>query len=324
MFSLAIPEMEIHMSGEPIGIFISPQGQLTPFKIKTKGSRYFVKNNGKVKGLFTVNNKYRYSWGKTSVYFFAQQETNQIDPVLVEKLNNWKKRNGLTEIKNKDVKHGRKLRTLLKQKDATDQINNLKKEETAKSDEIKNLVDEVDKGIKEDIKQLRDLHGKDVNPTNTEKGLILINHLKELGKFDDVEYAKYMDKVEKGTYTFDMLLDEMREKYDVQVSEPLDLNVEDFIQDLGAANASDLAGFMQDQIQGRKGLKDLTPVPVKSFMTGGIIIALLVGGAVLLAVGAPYITGESAIPTGGEGGLKMPWDLLGGFLFSLKSHLGMI
>lgn len=307
------------MSNEPIAIFFTPDGKIFAHKIKARGSKYFVKNNNNVKGIFTLNNKYRKTWGKTSVYFYATQETNAIDLQLIDKINRWKKKNSLTEIKRKDVKHGSKLRTLYKQKDKANALQKLKDEESVKSDLIKEEVNSVETSINTKLNELRTQHNKDIVTTNAEKGLMLLSHLREIKMIDDVEYAKYLDKVERNTYTFDILLDEMREKYDVQVSEPLDITVEDFIQDLGAQSAPELAGFVQDLKQNKRGLKDLTPAPVKSFISGGIIIAIMIGAVLLIAVGAPYLTGSSTIPTGGEGGLKMPWDMFTGkFLGALK------
>lgn len=311
--------MEIHASNEPVGLFITPDSNIYAYKIKAKGTRYFVKNNSKIKGIYTINKKYSLKWGKTPVYFFATQETNNIDPVMIDRINKWKKSNGLTEIKRKDVKHGRRLRLLSKQKDAGMALTQIKQEESIQADEIKKEVDKVDAEIRARLEMLKSQHNKEINSTNAEKGLMLLAYLKDIKMIDDVEFDNYLLKMETNTYTFDMLLDDMREKHNVDVSQPLDLNVDDFIQDLGAQSAPDLAGFCQDTIKGKKGLKDLTPAPVKAFMSAGLLLALLIGGAILLAVGAPYLTGSSTIPTGGEGGLKMPWDMFAGqFLAGLK------
>ena len=311
--------MEIHMSNEPVGLFITPDNNIYAYKIKAKGSRYIVKNNSKIKGIYTINKKYSLKWGKTPIYFFASQQTNNIDPIMIDKINKWKRSNGLTEIKTKDVKHGRRLRLLLKQKSKTEAIREIRKDETEAATEIKKEVDKVDAEIRQRLETLKAQHNKEINSTNAEKGLMLLAYLKDIKQIDENEFDVYMEKVETNKYTFDMLLDDMREKHNVDVSEPLDLSVDDFIQDLGAQSAPDLAGFCQDVIKGKKGLKDLTPAPVKAFMPAGILLALMIGGAILIVILAPYITGDTVIPSGGEGGLKMPWDMFAGkFLGALK------
>lgn len=308
------------MSNEPIAFFFTPDGKIILHKIQARGTKFFVKNNKNVKGIYTLNNKYRKTMGKTSCYFYATQETNNIDPVLVDKLNKWKSKNGLTEVKRKDVKHGSKLRTLFKQKEKKQEIiENLKKEESEKANEIKSEVNMVDQQISQRLDQLKQQHNKEINTTNAEKGFMLLAHLKEIGKIDQVEFDKYLDKVEKNTYTFDMLLDDMREKHDVQVSEPLDINVEDFIQDLGAQSAPELAGFCQDIIKAKRGLKDLTPAPVKAFMPAGILLALIIGGMIAAVLGFQYLGSGSGIPSSESIGIKMPWEMFGGqFLAALK------
>lgn len=324
MFSFTIPTMEIHASGEPIAIFFTTTGKILCYKIKTKG-RYFVKNNSKVRGIYSLNNKYRYSWGKTSVYFFAAQETNQIDPILINELNNYLRKNQLTELRRKDVKHGSHLRLLLKQKKTIAQsLNQIKSEEEKNDEELKKSIAEVETGINERITELKEKHNKDIDVPDSEKAYVLLEHLRKLDKIDDIEHAELMNKAANNTLTFDMLVDMLKEKHIVRISEPLNENVEDFIQDLGAQNAADLAGFVQDMRTSKKGLKDLTPAPVKSFMPAGILFAIILGAL----IGIPVIIGqlpamEKALGSGGggAGGMKMPWQLFGGFTFWLQTHL---
>lgn len=319
MFSTSVPEMEIHMSTEPVGLFILPDGEWVFHKIKKhKGSKFFVKNNKKVRGIFKINSKYRGRIGKTPCYAFVAQEPNSVDLGLIDRLNGWKKANGLTQIRSKDIKHGRKLRTLLRQNEK-EPISKIKQDEEKEAKEIKEAVDAVEQSIEKKVETIKKQHKKNIKPSNVERGFILLEYLKEIKKIDDAEYAKYMDLVEKNTYTFDMLLEEMREKHDVQVSEALDLNVEDFIQDLGSQDAEALASFVQDLRQDKKGLKDLTPAPVKSFMPAGILLALMIGIPIAIVVLVPLVSGGNFLGGGGEGGLKMPWDMFSGkFLDALK------
>lgn len=324
LFSLSIPTMEIHMSGEPIAIFFTTTNKIFCYKIKTRG-RYFVKNNSHIKGIYSLNNKYRYSWGKTSVYFFAVQETNQIDPILINELNNYLRTNQLTELRRKDVKHGSHLRLLLKQKKTIAQsINQIKSEEEKNDEDLKNVINEVETGIEDRITELKEKHNKDIDVPDSEKSYVLLEHLRKIDKIDDIEYADLSNKTSNNTLTFDMLVDMLKEKHIVRISEPLNENVEDFIQDLGAQNAADLAGFVQDMRTSKKGLKDLTPAPVKSFMPAGILFAIILGAL----IGIPVIIGqlpamEKALGShgGGAGGMKMPWQLFGGFTFWLQTHL---
>lgn len=325
LFSVSVPLLELHMSNEPIALFISSTGKLLFYKIKTKG-RYFVKNTGQIRGIYSINNKYRYTLGKTSVYFFAAQETNQIDPILINELNNYMIKNQLSELRRKDIKHGSHLRTLLKQKKTVkESIDHIKQTEEANDIALQENVQGVTDAIEKRITDLRQKHQKDLDVSDAERSYVLLEHLKKINKIDDVEYADLLNKAENNTLTFDTLIDELKEKHIVRVSEPLNENVEDFVQDLGAQNAADLAGFVQDLRNNKKGLKDLTPAPVKSFMSAGILFAIILGAL----IGIPVIIGqlpamEKALGQTGHGGMKMPWSgLMGGFDFWLYSHLPM-
>jgi len=325
MLSLSIPEMEIHMSNEPIALIITSEGYIKPFKIIARG-RYFIVNTRRFKGIYTVNNKYRLTWGKTPIYMYAAQETNPIDPVLVDLLNQYKKSNKLAQIKRKDIKHGSRLRILKTQMEASEAIPRLIEEGSAKEDELLKTIDGVKGAIEKRVEDLQKKHNKNIDVDDEQKAYILLKHLKTGNMIDDTEYADFTNKMTANQLSFEMLVDELREKNIVTVSQPLDENVEDFIQDLGAQNAPDLAGFVQDLRVSKKGLKDMTAMPVKSFMSAGIVFALIIGVPIaLIVVAGNWDAIEKMIS--GSGGIKltMPWDLAnkGGFILGLRSLLGI-
>src|SRR3989304_4310259 len=121
MLSMSIPEMEIHMSNEPVALIVTSEGYIKPFKIIGRG-RYFIVNTRRFKGIYTINNKYRLTWGKTPIYMYAAQETNNIDPIIIDELNKYKKKNKLAQIKRKDIRHGARLRILKTQMESSEAI----------------------------------------------------------------------------------------------------------------------------------------------------------------------------------------------------------
>lgn len=316
--------VELHNGAGPLAIFFTTTGKIFAYPIKTKG-RYFVKNNSNVRGIYAINHKYRYTWGKTPVYLFAAQETNQVDPIIINELNLYLRKNQLTELRRKDVKHGSHLRLLLKQKKTIgESIQKIKDDEAEQDISLKENVGEITNAIDNRIKDLREKHQKDLDVPDGQRSYILLEHLRKIGEIDDIELADYSNRAESGMLTFESLVDELKEKHIVTISEPLNQNVEDFIQDLGAANAQDLAGFVQDLVINKKGLKDLTPVPLKSIWGPGMLLALIIGGmigVVLLAQNFGSITSGISSGAGAPGGIKMPWQMFGGFDFWVYSHL---
>lgn len=321
---MSVPLVEIHNSGQPLAMFFTTTGKIFTYPIKTKG-RYFVKNNSNVKGIYSINHKYRYSWNKTPIYLFAAQESNQIDPIMIDQLNRYLKTNQLVELRRKDVKHGSRLRTLMKQnKTIADSITQIKVEEQVKDISLQEKISGITSAVDQRIKDLHDKHDKDLDVPDSQRAFILLEHLKSIGKIDDIEYADLMNKAESGALTFDSLVDELKEKHVVTVSEPLNQNVEDFIQDLGMANAQDLAGFVQDLTINKKGLKDLTPVPLKSVWTPGLLLAVIIGGMIGVVLLGQHF-GEITNAVGNSqasSGIKMPWQIFGGgFVYPLMKHL---
>ena len=101
---------------------------------------------------------------------------------------------------------------------------------------------------------------------------------------------------------------------------------EDFIQDLGSCNAPDLAGHVQDLRTNKKGLKDMTASPVKSFIPASVLFVIILG----VLIGIPIIVSQLPLiesflsknrgDSGGEGVFTMPWDMFG-FIFDLVNHI---
>lgn len=328
LFSTTIPDIEIHMANEPVALFISATGSIKPFKIKTKG-RYFTVNKKDLRGIYTINNKYAYRWGKTPIYFYAVQETNTIDPLLIHELNEFKKKNKLTEIKRKDVKHASRFRTLMQQMRYNDAMTELKKKSQLSDEKLQAGVETVQKQIEKRIEDLKVKHNKAVTITDAQKTYVLLEHLRETQQIDEQQYAELMNKATGNILTFDNLILELRELNIVTISEPLDENVEDFIQDLGSCNAPDLAGHIQDLRNNKKGLKDMTASPVKSFIPASVLFVIILG----VLIGIPIIVSQlplidsylkhSASTGGGGAPFPMPWDLFkgGGFVFNLVNYL---
>lgn len=330
LFSTSVPSIEIHMSNEPIAIMISASGQIKFYKIRSKGRYFTIFDRKGVKGIFTINNKYGYRIGKTPCYFYGIQETNPIDPIIINELNTFKKRNKLTEIKRKDIKHAGRLRILgLQMKDKNMAIDKIKTEANAIDAALQENIDFVDDGIQDRVKTLKEKHSKIVDVTSGQKSYILLEHLRETKQIDDIQYVEFQNKIDGNLLTYDSLIDELRSLNVVSISEPLDENIEDFIQDLGAQSSADLAGFVQDLRTNKKGLKDMTASPVKSFIPASVLFVIIIGfliGIPIIVSQLPLIEAFLKKGSGAAGGQAgNPFENLlnfgGGFIFDLANNI---
>jgi len=323
--SFSFPDMEIHKSKDPIALMITPSGQIRPYIIHAK-DRYFIINERKIRGIFTLNNKYRFSWGRTPVYIYAVPETNPIDPIIIDQLNRYKKMNKLTEITHKDIEHGSRLRILMKQKRPGEAMTQLQQEAEIEGNRMSETVDIVKQQMDQQLHDLKTLHQKDIDVPDSQKGYVLLEHLMQQGLISKLELADLTNKITGGTTTFDNLVDELKHRHLVSVSEPLDENIEDFVQDLGAQNARDMAGFVEGLRNSKKGLKDLTAVPAKAWMPAGYILAIMIGGVIAIPVLlSQWPAIQKAMNSGGGGfslpGVNMEIFTPGGFIFQLASSL---
>lgn len=315
------------MSNEPIALMFLANGQIMPYKIRKKRKYFTILDKKGVKGIYTINNKYRWSWGKTPVYLYAQQETNPIDPIIIDELNKFKKRNKLTEIKRKDVRHASRLRNLITQNKASDSIDLVKAESERKDKELQGNIAGVKDSIDKRIETLKTQHGKDIDISDGQKSTILLEHLKEVKNIDDKQFVEFSNKVDSNVLDYDDLIEELRNLNVVTISEPLDENVEDFIQDLGSQNGAELAGFVDDLRLNKKGLKDMTASPVKAFIPASVLFVIIIGaliGIPIIVSQLPlidnFLKGKAA--EGGQSGNPFENFLgMGGYIFELANNI---
>lgn len=320
MLSTTIPDIEIHLSNDPIALVISA-GYIKPYKITNKGN-YFSINEKRTRGIYTIKGP-GLMWGKTKVYFYHVEETNPIDPVLSSELNHYMKTNELTKITLADVKHGSRLRILSKIVDK-ENPNPLDKVQTEENVKLTNLDSKITEGVTKISKMeddIKEKYEKDISIPPVKKSYMLLDHLLETKQIDDKEYYNFLHKIENHELDFNRLVNYLRDAHVIRVYEPLDVNVETYINELGAQNARELAGFVQDLRNNKKGLADMTSKPATSFLTGGVVLAI--GIVALLAI----VLIPQSLPnaTGGHGGINLnPFTMFGGppkFLLSLLNHL---
>lgn len=314
LLSNTVPQIEIQMSNEPVAFVISGN-QIKTYKIINKGN-YFIINERRTRGIYTIKGT-PLQMGKTSIYFYHVEETNPIDPLMASELNKWVKTNQLTTVTPKDIKQGARLRILSKIDSKVHPIQKLKSEEKNKLENIEKEMNEASTRIQSTEESIRENYDKNIQLSPIRKSFILLDHLLETKQIDDKEYARLQQKLENYEINFDTLIEALHENHVLRVYEPLDLNVERWVNDLGAQNARELAGFVQDLRNNKKGLADMTSKPVQSFLSAGIILSI--GIVALLAV----VLIPQALPgiTGGHGVNLNPFSsFLGGgghFIFGL-------
>jgi hypothetical protein len=324
MFSTVIPDIEIHLSNEPIALIISGE-YIKPYKIISKGN-YFIVNERRTRGIYTIKGR-GLNWGKTKVYFYHVEETNPIDPILTHELNHYIHTNELTKIKVKDVKHGSRLRVLGKLKDETNYIDRIKNDEANKLENLDTQITSASAKINKTETDIKENYNSDVSISPVKKSYMLLEHLRESKQIDEVEFESMTQKLENHELDFNTLINELREAHVIRVYEPLDVNVESYINDLGSQNARELAGFVQDLRNNKKGLADMTSKPVTSFISAGVILAagiVALLAIVMLPQVLPGITGGGGNKTAGFN--LNPFTMFGGgnkvhLILGLTNHI---
>lgn len=317
-----IPWAEIYLKKGPIAWIKFSDRQKLPYDISKQKNGYFILYTKKVKGIFKIDPKYIYFMGKTPCYDYTIKNMNPIDDELLNELNNFLNRNKLTKLKRKHIRHS----TLFKSNPGKIQEikNKLQKKENVSSILTQNAISEGREAINDYVQNLSDKTGKPVVLESADECTMLANYLKTKGIINTDEHATLIYKIENGTIGFGELIEELNDMHVIDINEPLDERVEGMLEDFGSQDPLNMSGLVDDLREAKKGLKSMTPVPVKSFVPAGVILAAgLIGIFVIVLISNGTIPLDPSKWTGGGGNpfgnMKIP-----GFSFieSLLSKLG--
>lgn len=267
LISSAIPDIEIRRSDLPVALVLSG-GAVKPLKIQARANQ-FVINNNKVRGIYNINIKYRYLWDDTNVTctFYTVQESNPIDPIMINKINKWMGINSIIKLRLKDVKHGIQLRQLLLHRELEDAIESLKHSEIEQGQDLDQTIELSKKKIDEITLKLKEQYSKEVNLTPEKKCIILVQALYENKKIDLQELANFKADIANKKYTFESIIDSLKELHKVTIIQPISTELEKFIIDLSNQDAEQWAGLTQDLTDTKNGLYEMLSKPISSFLS---------------------------------------------------------
>ena len=272
LISYNIPDLEIHRSKKPVALIVSA-GYIIPHSITARGN-YFVMNDKKVKGIYTIIEKFRLMWDYTPVYFFVVQESNPIDPIMIDRINNFMQRNKIVNLKLKDIKHGSMLRSvyLRAEREGLDQnaaLRILDSTEKDSADQLNTKIDEAVQKLNEHEKVQREEYNRPYyKMSDNKKSYRLLKFLKEKEQLiSEQEYTTFIFKVENHLLDFSGLVEELRESHVVRIVEPLDEETESFIYQLSNQYEEEKAGQTQDLVGTKRGLKEMLSRPIHSILS---------------------------------------------------------
>lgn len=277
LLSYSIPYMEIKRSKSPVALVISA-GYIKPHSMLARGN-YFVVNVKRVRGIYNINNKQRFMLENVPIYWYAVQESNPIDPIMINKINNFMKQNSIVTLEIKDIRHGSRLRILNKRmehQEAQEFLTN--SEETDKNKMFNGLKTALPK-LQEAQDRLSAVYQKPVPLSSYRKSNIVLKHLNEEEIITEEEYKSYLQKIDTEVLNFDTLIDDLKISHQVNITYMLDEETEKFIHMLGKQNAQQMAGVSQDLRATKRGLKEMLSKPINSTLSWYLMIpaSLVVG-----------------------------------------------
>ena len=305
-----IPLVEIYLKKGSLVWFVDANNRWWPYTVKNTRLGYFACYTDKIKGVFHINPRHVWYIGDTPCYTISVKDMNNYNPVDIGTVNKFLDANGIFKLRQKDIKHLEKLRTLrLKfgKKESNKMMEGIsQKNETLMDEKIQEGLELNEKRIAE-FNQAKQTN---YNLDDVTNAAWLIDHILKNDLINQKEADILLFKLGNGMLDLASLKDELKEIAHVSVSETMDINIDRIVDDFGTQNPLEVTGVIDDVRDTRKGLKTLTPTPVKSFIPGGVILAI---GIVIMffvilisngTISADLITGGGGFSLPGFGFLK--------------------
>jgi len=168
--------MELHKSKEPIAWIMYPSRQIKAYKLRVLSGKYFYIQDGKkYHGIFEIDPRKAWHYGKgVPIYLYDSRSIMPIDPIVVNEISQFAKKNKLIQITNTDKSHSMMLTDIMKT--VSDKALALK--------DLAMRVDDRKRMIAESLTMYQDNLAKtppEQMPSEEKLGSILTNHLVEKG-----------------------------------------------------------------------------------------------------------------------------------------------
>lgn len=281
MLHPVLPDIEIGLSKNTIILMIYPHGVIVPYKINPR-DEFFVIQEPRAVGVYLINDKYRFMWnGKTPIYFYAVGNFTPIDPIKIDALNKYKKENKLTQVRQKDVRHGMMLRHFINKLEKEKVYQQLEEQVQEEGKKIEDAISTAIAGIEKQIEYKKTKHGQSVNYSDEQRSIILVNYLRQLNLIEEPERANLLFNIDNGKLTFENLTNELRYRQLVSVATPLPIELEDFLQDLQQQDEYNLADFVQYTRSTKNGLRQYKQSIVKQWVSSALLIGIIAAGTII-------------------------------------------
>lgn len=274
LISFGLPTMDIASGKEPIAIVFFATRKFKFYKIKPYGSYFMIRDNN-VQGVFEMDSTKAWTYEKVNCFFYDYRNAKPEDPVIVNELNEFARKNKLHKVTRTNVKQGSILRMLSK-----------KNQETA-HDKLKEKTEQdqnkLDQDINSFLTQLNSLPVVDKNnkpipqPTEWECSFGLTQHLLQNNDLTEDEAMLLEERIRAGKITFSQLIDDLRTKELVTIQHPITIDIEKFLDDFHAFNPSQLNTHVDRVIMLDKKIKTMTSIPVKNWIPAKLVLAIMIG-----------------------------------------------
>ena len=281
-----IPLLEIYMKkGGAIVWFVDANDQWWPYTLKNTRHGYFAMYTSKVKGVYHINTKHRFYFGGSSLpnYVISVRDMNNYNPIDIGLVNDFLAKNSISKLERKHITQAKKLRMLLSRF-------NMKKDKEKSADPIaiseleqisraeKDVMDEeVDAGLKaaqDRVDAVNNEQNSDYKLDDRNAMLFLVDYMLKKDLIDEMMAQEFIFKIENGIVNLDGLKDKLRNIPVVELSHSMEVGIQNIVEEFGSQNPLEIVGIIDDARTNIKELKKMTPVPVKQFIPGGVILSV--------------------------------------------------
>ena len=301
----SIPLLEIYLKkGGAIVWFVDANDMWWPYTLKKTRLGYFPMYTDRVKGIFHLNAKKKFYIGGANIpnFVFSINDMNNYNPVDMGIVNKFLDKNKIYKLERKHIRQAEKLRNFIgRYKNKPEAMQALESLSVAEVDEMKDGVNAAEKSTDEFIENYNDVNKTEYTFDERQRMLFLVDYMLKRDLIDDKIAETFIFKIENGMIDLNGLREALVDIPQLELSENMDVGIQRIVEEFGSENPLELTGVIDDARSNRKELKKMTPIPVKQFIPGGVILA---AGIVVIMV--LVLVSQGSISADMFGGLKLP------------------
>jgi hypothetical protein len=279
---MGFPALDIAASNKPWAMLITENNEVKLLVLKKLHQGFFVDVDH---GIFMIDPLKALRYGKQSFFIYDVRSARPLNMRAMKLIDEFVKNNGLVRIDRKAVRHGERLRQLLRiGKKPEDAIQELKIEEQKKSDAVHNEIEAINQRLLAENEQRQEENKTPIRIEPDDYANYITERLINSGLITRGDAAKVRFDLISGEITIDDFIRKLEGLHLVEIQEPITPNAQLFVEEYRAFDPAKVMSYIKMAKGLGKDIKDLGQPTIKNLVPVKWIVLAVIGVAIMALV----------------------------------------